>query len=157
MRTGNRSVAKFNLKAAIRSRTVEPRGWRFHPQAPGCSGSCFQFVPDTVSADLVQFLVQRGDSLGSRMVLPKLGRCQGRFETQDVDLLLNQLLNFMPDGRGWVCHHKTPPYKVDRESPCGQSVTQPKTALNGCRGHITRSPLWKNRSFWAIWASSRSK
>jgi hypothetical protein len=42
------------------------RGWRLHPlKRKGISGSCFQFVLDTVSADLVKLPVQRRDSLGS--------------------------------------------------------------------------------------------
>ncbi len=47
----------------------------------GISGSCFQFVLDAVPADLVKLPVQHRDSLRPRVVFPKLGRCQGRFET----------------------------------------------------------------------------
>ena len=77
-----RVVIAFRLKAAIRSRTYQiARMAVSPPQAPGRSGSCFQFVLDTVSPDLVKLSVQCRDPLGSRMVLPKLGRCQRRFET----------------------------------------------------------------------------
>jgi hypothetical protein len=57
----------LQLKASIpQSDPFKPRGWRFHPpQTLGSSGSRFQFVLETVSAELVKLPVQRRDSLGS--------------------------------------------------------------------------------------------
>src|SRR5450755_1464600 len=96
------------------------------PQTQGYSGSCLQFVLNTVSADLVKFSVQRRDSLGTRVVFPKLGRCQGRFEMQGVNLQLNQLLHFVPDARGRVCHHKNSPYEIGREFPVASQSRSPR-------------------------------
>jgi hypothetical protein len=118
------------------------------------SGSSSRFVRDTVSAVLVKLPVQRHDSLPPRMVWPKLGGCRGRFETQDVNLRLHQLLDFVPDGRGRDCRHKNSPSQKVREFPVASpSRSHDDHRVVGVMIHDSR--LWGNRSFRVLQSNTK--
>jgi hypothetical protein len=84
------------------------------------SGCCPQFVLDMVSADLVKLQVQCRDSLRFENGTPKVGKMSGTIRDVGCQFAGEPTLDFLPDARGWVCHHEKFPCQLGPRVSCVQ-------------------------------------
>jgi len=54
----------------------------------------------------VKFLPKQLNSFGSTAAVFEFERCQRGWLSEDLDLEINQLMDFSLDGSGWGCHHE---------------------------------------------------
>ena len=96
-------------------------GWRFDaadggspPQDQrGSTLRCWaQLSLEARSSYLVQFVVQPRDFLGTLAIVKQVRSSQTRRLSQDLDLQINQVVNFAFDGERWVSHHRVPPREL---------------------------------------------
>lgn len=68
-----------------------------------------RLVQNSHSANSAEFLTEQLYSFGSAMtILQLLGR-QWPGSPEPLDVFVNQRSDFVPDGKGWGCHHNVPP------------------------------------------------